>query len=923
MSKRERRKLLFTGKVGQSLMMAYLALIPLVALHANSVKSPFLYQVIDAETLEPLPIARIVFPERGMQTYTDGDGIFRIAPDQVNNSALKVSISYLGYAPYEGILPLGNSSKPTIIKLSPSTFALETVEVLGEKSKRESGTSMIRETALEYLQPTSLRDVFVLTPGGLVRNPTFSGVQQAQMREVLTSPNSALGTSIMLDDAPISNDANLQGMANHNHTLENRTMMNVGIDLREISIDHIETIEIIQGIPSVQYGNLTSGLIKLTTKIGQSPINIRVQADPYTKLTSVGKGYNINHLQNIYLGVDYTKGIGSLTNPISDYQRITGLAKYSYTARGAQAFSTSWTLQYTGTLNQRKYDPEVMNSREGYKNNYNRVMLSGRLTQPLASKWIEKIDATLSVSYAHDLIEQEKYIIPNQTLILPTNKVEGESEGVYLTPVYFTEFDTDGRPFNLFAQLRTHHRFDTDWLSGFLLLGGDLKIDKNFGLGTIYDALLPPNPGSPTSSRPIAYRDIPATMPISLFAEQSLYWDMNKGWLLDARLGMRMTFNPLLAQHGFTHLRKPIIEPRIQGSLRLPTFRIKEKEMEIRITAGYGRHFKMPTLAYLYPEPAYIDLIEANYYHNQPENRLLWIRTYVRDRNNKDLQANQEDKLELGINLTWSGFKLYLSAFQHTSMAGFEYRPIPFYAPLNRYTYSGELGKGKPTLDLFQKEVIHQTLTYSQPDNCVRTEKRGIEYSLQLPRVEAIKTNFTIQGAWYKTLYGSSLPMAYRPPHIFMGRQFPYIGFYEGYGDRIYDQFHTLVRTDTHIPTLSMIFSTTLQTIWFAGRQSLPYSTYPTYWYDEMGQRLNDFDSQDRELQKLILPNPAQLFEYWKEPLSLSFNMKLTKEIGKRIKISMFVNNLLTYDPIYKSNLDTKHQKWKNPFFGSEIRIEI
>lgn len=907
----------------QCLIIACLALVPLSSHSVNPPKSPLLYQVIDAETLEPLPMARVIFTERGVQAYADGDGIFRIATDQINSSALSVSISYLGYAPYEGLLPLENSDKATLIKLSPSTYALETVEVLGKKSKRESGTSIIRETALEYLQPTSLRDVFTLTPGGLVRNPTFSGVQQAQMREARTSTNSALGTAIILDGAPISNDANLQGMANHNQMLEERTTMNMGIDLREISIDHIETIEIIQGIPSVQYGNLTSGLIKLTTKVGQSPITIRVQADPYTKLSSVGKGLNIHHHHNIYLGVDYTRGIGSLTNPISEYQRVTGLAKYSYAGRGAKAFSTSWTLQYTGTINQRKYDPEVMNSREVYKNNYNRVMLSGRFSLPFASPWIEKVDGTFSASYAHDLIEQERYITPTQTLVLPMLKHSGEGEGVYLTPVYFTEFDTDGRPFNLYAQIRTHHRFTRGELSGFLLLGADLRVDKNFGLGTIYDPLLPPNPGSPTSSRPIAYRDLPATMPISLFAEQSLYWEMSHNWLADARVGVRMTYNPLLAHQGFTHLRKPIIEPRIQGSLRLPLFKVLEKEMEVRFTAGYGRHYKMPTLGYLYPEPAYIDLIEANYYHSKPENRFLWVRTYVRERQNKELRANREDKLELGVNFTWGGLTLYLSAFQHISMDGFGNRPVPFYAPMNRYTYSGELGEGKPTLDLFQKETIHQTLTYTQPDNCIRTEKRGIEYSLQLPRIELIKSNFTIQGAWYKTLYGSSLPMAYRPPHILMGRQFPYIGFYEGYGDKAYEQFHTLIRTDTHIPALSLIFSTNLQAIWFTGNQSLPYAPTPTYWYDEMGERHNDFDSKDEQIQKLILPTPQRLFEYWKQPLSLSLNIKLTKEIGKSMKVSMFVNNLLTYDPIYKSNLETRHQKWKNPFFGTEIRIEI
>lgn len=888
-------------------------------------KPPHLFNaiVLDAETKAALSMARVEVEELELRLRTGSDGRFQIRLFQPNKR-YTLRISYLGYKSHESVVTLAGDKEVTFM-LHPSSYALEGVQVQGRRSTKQTGHTKISKTALDYLQPTGLQDALLLTPGGLVRNPGLRGVQQIQMRETRNSVNSALGTAIVLDDAPISNDANLQGMGNHNQALSEKSTMNRGIDLREISIDHIESIEVIQGIPSVRYGNLTSGVVVLNTKVGRSPWEIRAQADPYTKLFSLGKGYNLNREHNFYGGVDYAHSLGNIVSPISGYRRITALLKHSYSGRGEWKPNTSLSFAYTGTLDQKKFDPEIMTSREIYRNTYDRFALNGRFSLRPQTNLIEQIEGTLSLSYTHDLVDQERYISPQSTLVQPILKETGEGEGAYLPPTYFSVFKTDGRPFELFSQVRSIHRFMRDRWSGTLMLGAELRVEKNFGLGAVYDPLLPPNPGSSLSSRPIAYRDIPARVPLALFAEQTLRHYFGNGWKGEVRAGLRATQELALRNTDRYLSERFLIEPRAQISVTAPEIKIAGSSFRSSIFGGYGRHLKMPTLGYLYPERAYMDFVEANYYHKKPENRLLWVRTYVVDRVNRSLRPNREDKFELGVNMTWKEAELSINLFRHLTTAGFENRTQLAYTPYNRYTYDGVVGEGKPTLDLFNKERIDMTSGYSTPDNSVKVLKRGVEYLLRFPRIESLKTNITVQGSWYKTLYGNSLPTAYRPSEIFNGRSYPYVGFYEGRNDTDTERLHTLVRTDTHIPYLKMIFSCNLQTIWFTARQDLPYGGMPVYWVDEYGKQHegSTLDKNDPLQKRLFIPVPNHLFERWTEPLSASLNLKMTKEIGKRLKVSFYVNNLITYDPIYESNLKTTHQAWRTPFFGSEIRLRL
>ncbi len=96
--------------------------------------------------------------------------------------------------------------------------------------------------------------------------------------------------------------ADLQTSLNDSHMLyaaEQRTTTATGIDMRTISTNYIEKVEVIRGIPSAAYGDLTSGVIKIERRIGNSPLQARFKADGFSKHYYIGKGFLINKYWSI------------------------------------------------------------------------------------------------------------------------------------------------------------------------------------------------------------------------------------------------------------------------------------------------------------------------------------------------------------------------------------------------------------------------------------------------------------------------------------------------------------------------------------------------------------------------------------------------------------------------------------------------
>lgn len=131
---------------------------------------------------------------------------------------------------------------------------------------------------MQHLQPTSFSDLLELLPGNISQTPDMGKANTITLRETgaisATGAKSglsddyaitSLGTLFIVDGAPISGDADLQSVpsASASDPESKRSVTNRGVDMRTLSTDDIESVEIVRGIPSAEYGNLTSGMVNI------------------------------------------------------------------------------------------------------------------------------------------------------------------------------------------------------------------------------------------------------------------------------------------------------------------------------------------------------------------------------------------------------------------------------------------------------------------------------------------------------------------------------------------------------------------------------------------------------------------------------------------------------------------------------------
>ena len=68
--------------------------------------------------------------------------------------------------------------------------------------------------------------------------------------------------------------------------------------------------------------------------------------------------------------------------------------------------------------------------------------------------------------------------------------------------------------------------------------------------------------------------------------------------------------------------------------------------------------------------------------------------------------------------------------------------------------------------------------------------------------------------------------------------------------------------------------------------------------------------------------DPAK-YALTKKPVSLLWNIKVTKEFGHGTKLSFFVNKLLDVSPSYVNGTSITKREWNDPYFGFELYLNL
>ena len=316
-----------------------------------------IYGVVnDVEAAAPLPYATIVLSPSGQYTLTDEQGRYSI--DKVSPGQVTVKVEFYGKITQTRVLNIEAGGKDCKLdfNMEDQSFRMKEVVVTATRSEAGASTSsIISRQAMDHLATSSLSDVMALIPGVAVTNPSLRGENLLTIRAGYGGSNSgvnmnSLGTAVVVDGAPMSNNANLQalapamsGSASAVSNLSSPAV--VGIDVRSISTDNIESVEVIRGIPSAQYGDLTSGAVLVKSKAGASPLNIHFKTNPREYQVSASKGFQTAKAGAFNVSADYAYSNASLVAAYEHYRRVNAKLFWSKTFGGLST-NTSIGLNY-------------------------------------------------------------------------------------------------------------------------------------------------------------------------------------------------------------------------------------------------------------------------------------------------------------------------------------------------------------------------------------------------------------------------------------------------------------------------------------------------------------------------------------------------------------------------------------------------
>lgn len=277
--------------------------------------------------------------------------------------------------------------------------------------------------------------------------------------------------------------------------------------------------------------------------------------------------------------------------------------------------------------------------------------------------WLKDAGLTASVSYQHDKISRTRTVSLQSMTGAVLNYGEGEYDALILPYVYDASHDVDGKPLNVFLKLNAHLQIPSNKVANSLLVGADWNVDKNYGDGQVFDPERPVYPTSQIRMRSLSEK--PANHTLSFYAEEKATIPLGV-CELELMAGVRalqmMNLPSDYDMHGRWYL-----DPRANIGFTFPRFTLFGQPSFVRLSGGVGQHTKMPTIDQLFPDPAYIDLLQLKYYHVNPDYSRINQRTYVIPGTNATLGAARNLKWELTGDLNIGGNRLTVTYF-HENM---------------------------------------------------------------------------------------------------------------------------------------------------------------------------------------------------------------------------------------------------------------
>lgn len=825
-------------------------------------------KVLNRKTQKPVEFATIAIPLSGIWTMADAKGTFILK--KVPAGQVKLSVQYLGFVKKDFQYQV-NSNINIVLLIDEDNLTLSTVEITSKKGNDLATSYVMDRRALDHLQMLQVTDVASLLPGGKTNSNLNLATNAAQRISVNGSSNengnATFGVGVEVDGVRITNNA-FKGAS---------TASPAGPDLRNISTTNIESIEIITGLPSVEYGDMTNGMVKINNRKGASPYLVEMSVRPNSKLVALSKGLILGEKSGVLnFNIEHTKSIADLASPYTSYDRNSLSLNYANTLNKNNNRPLTLNFGITGNVGgyDSEKDPDLFaNTYVKQKDDAIRANFSARWLLKLP--WITSLDASATVNYNNKLSEERTLKSTTASLAAIHTVETGYHVGelfdnnphadIVLIPKgiwYQSEFN-DNNFINYSGRLKANWAKKFGATFNNLMLGADYSVSGNNGEGVYYNDMR----YAPTW-RPYSFKNESFVNNYAFFAEDGLTIPVFGKNSLQMVAGLRSEITKI---NGSEYGTLNNWSPRVNAKY---SFWTNEDQLfsNFSIKASWGKTVKLPGFDALYPTPSYRDELtfspgtnasgETYYaYYSQQRNRVF----------NPDLKWQSNEQKEIAINFHLKGTKVFISySNDHTKnpyVYNQEYSPF-FYkytsqSDLEDTTIPGEdriynIDKNTGIVTVSDKTgtLPDETLTYTDRygfnsngkySNGSAVSRKRINWIVEFKRIEALKTSLTVDGNYYYYKGLEETVSAYMPNStqaMANGQLYKYIGYFIGgansaNGD-ISKSLNMNFTVTTHIPAIRLIISARLEGSFYRFSKNLSES--------DMGKRAYVIDHKDSYL---------------------------------------------------------------------------
>ena len=846
--------------------------------------------VVDQETGRPLQHVIVSDLKSNNWKVTNEQGAFKILLPSA--AIYQLNFRLLGMQEQSRTYSRTDVQQPLRIALESQNLRLDEVTVSARKGKNFSEI-IIGAEVIDQVQAFSLSDVLEQLPGQSITNFDINEFKTIAFRTVKPTRignaafgNKSFGTAIVVDGIPISNNENMQSYGgNYGAPFSPNTLgfgdvsggsgfngyfsnANYSADLREIPVDNIEKIEVVQGIPSARYGDLTSGLIRIEQRAGRSPYRLYTSLRDGTYEYGISKGFRISERAGfINASVNYLRSNSEPRVSYTQFDRITTNLMWSYSN---SSIRNSFSVDYSFDKDNVNYEAEDTNDKI-VKNNKKSISLSNRFKWNVYKRFVDNLDINMNFKYADQYTYESQFVNIGGSIV-GTSIEEGVYTGTYTLPSYTTVKAVEGIPISAFLASDLHKSFATGLWSHNLSYGGSVRMSDNKGRGrlgspeTMNSTFTNTNGGDGQAFRPYNYGDnVRAEYQFSVYAEDNISRDWDK-YELHLNAGLRYD-----NQNGYSFLA-----PRIN------TYLAGEK---YKVRAGFGLTSKAPSLNQVYTGPRYYDAVLGDY-RLPGQYNLGIVQTFVDYADNKNLKPSKSIRSEIGFDYNLPFGSINITGFYNELYDGITNEGLPGVRGMADLdiTFNGD--------ELPTYTIAGYTPFYFSQNTLVNkysSHDKGVEFFMSFDKSPLRNVKFDLMGSYVETVNLNDVNTFFRSTDREAEEKY---GIYKGYPE-YYRNFKVGSNITYHLAKLGLLIA--LRTEHFIIDENNYDSNVRPYAYLDAGLNTILIPEEQRDNTELYGHIIRSGSEYYRQTDKIfhNFHLRVSKEFLNGFRFSFYANNFL------------------------------